>query len=85
MAFDATSGRRRHLFLQMVAAQAVSRKRGFIEESILELAARPQISELKIVAYSAGGVLTVVSVSDIEDVVLLSRSKESAPPSSVSA
>ena len=53
----------------MVAAQAVSRKRGFIEESILELAARPQISELKIVAYSAGGVLTVVSVSDIEDVV----------------
>jgi len=63
----------------MVAAQAVSRKRGFIEESILELAARPQISELKIVAYSAGGVLAVVSVSDIEDVVLLSCSKESAP------
>jgi hypothetical protein len=44
-----------------------------LRESILELAAKPEISELKIVAYSAGGVLAVVSVSDIADVVLLSR------------
>lgn len=44
-----------------------------LRESILELAAKPQTSELKIVAYSAGGVLAVVSVSDIADLVLLSR------------
>ena len=44
-----------------------------LRESILELLAKPDTSELKIVAYSAGGVLAVVSVSDIADLVLLSR------------
>jgi hypothetical protein len=46
---------------------------GLLKESILELLAKPEISELKIVAYSAGGVLAVVSVNDIADLMLLSR------------
>jgi hypothetical protein len=56
-----------------------SRRRPFqenvdlLKDSILELLAKPEIAELKIVAYSAGGVLAVFSVNDIADLVLLSR------------
>ncbi len=44
-----------------------------LRESVLELLAKPETSELKIVAYSAGGVLAVVSVSDIAELMVLSR------------
>lgn len=44
-----------------------------LRESIVELVSDPDISDLKIVAYSAGGVLAVVSIGDIADPVLSQR------------
>jgi hypothetical protein len=44
-----------------------------LRQSILELVSTPEISDLKIVAYSAGGVLAVVSIGDIADPALSNR------------
>jgi hypothetical protein len=44
-----------------------------LRESILDLVSTAEIADLRIVAYSAGGVLAVVSIGDIEDPLLSGR------------